>query len=283
MNKIIIIGILAIATLNSLAQSFEISPKISFGTGRIHSKNLVENFNYRNAIDKDIITWDVKQKFGFTFGIGGCFQYNITDNLSALVEPTFNSLTQKTTIDYFKNGLDGNGDGDKKIITSSIKMKTLWGSFPLMVQYGFGENKTFRVLGGLEFLFLGNPKIESDETKTTETYASNVLIDTKTEIAKVSGTIDVFKSPRTSFVIGLGTTFKISDKNLYLDLRYHLPLTKSAMYTTDRNYDDVVFKNNEVFDIWGKTNAEIDSPQFNLNDYKLGTIDFVIRYVLFKK
>lgn len=283
MKKIFICGTVAVIALSASAQSFEISPKINFGTGRIYSKNLVESFNYRNAIDKDVVTWDIKQKFGFTFGIGACFQYNINDNLSVLGEPTFNSLSQKTTIDYFKNGLDGNGDGDQKTITSSAKIKTSWGSFPLIVQYGFGENNALRVSGGLEFLFIGTPKIESNETKTTETYASNILIDTKTEIERVNSTLDVFKSPRTNFIIGLGTTFNISDKNLYLDLRYHLPLTKSTMYTTDANYEDKVFKNNDVFDIWGKADAELDVPQFRLDDYKLGTIDIVVRYVLFKK
>jgi hypothetical protein len=55
------------------------------------------------------------------------------------------------------------------------------------------------------------------------------------------------------------------------------------MYTTNWAYYDITFKNNEVFSVWGKSNAESDAPQYPLNDYKLGIIDIAIRYVLFKK
>lgn len=283
MKKLIFCSAVVFLAIDACAQNFEISPKISLGTGRIYSRNLVESFTYRNDIDKDVQTWDIGQKFGFSFGLGACFQYNMNDNFSVFCDPAFNSLKQKSTIDYFKNGMDGNGDGDIKTITSLAILKTTWLSFPLLVQYGLGNNQNIRILSGLEFAFVGSPKIESDETKITDTYVSNVLIDSRTEFAKVSSTLDVFKSSRTNFVVGLGTTLKISDKNLYLDLRYHFPLTKSTMYTTDALYDDVVFKNNEVFDIWGKADAELDAPQFRLNDYKLGTIDIVVRYVLFAK
>lgn len=283
MKKIIVSGILTITALNLSAQSFEISPKLSFGTGRIHSKNLTESFNQRNAIKSDVLTWNVKQKFGFTFSIGGCFQYNINQNIAVIGELSFNSLRQKIIIDYFENDIDGSGDGDKKTITSEAKIKTTWLGFPLLAQYSFGDEQKLRIMGGLEFMFMGVPKIESDETKTTETYVSNALVDTKTEVARISTTLNEFKSPRTNLLLGIGTTFNVSDRNLYLDLRFHLPLTKSQMYTTDWVYDDIAFKNNEVFSVWGKSDAELDAPQYRLDDYKLGTIDIVVRYVLFKK
>ncbi len=282
-KRIIVIGLVALCASDLLGQKFELSPKVGFGAGRIYSRNLAENFGYRNDIDGDVLTWDVKQKIGFMFGIGACFQYNINDRLSAFVEPSFYSLNQKTKIDYIKNSLDGNGSGEKRTIISSAKIKMSWMNLPFMIQYGFGENNAFRISGGMEFLFLRLPEIESDETKITETYINFGLVDNRIEIAKVSGILNEFKSPRTSFVLGLGTIFKISDKNLYLDLRYRLPLTKSTMYTTDANYDDKSFKNNEVFDIWGKADAELDAPQFPLDDYRLNTVEIVLRYVLFQK
>lgn len=283
MKKIIICSVVALLALDAYAQVFEISPEINLGTGRIYSGNLVENFNYRNDIDQDVLTWDVKQKFGFTFGLGACFQYNINDKISIFCDPAYHSLSQKITIDYFKNDLDGNGDGDIKTITSQAIIKTTWFSAPLLAQYGFGNDQKFWVSGGFEFAFTGTPKIESDETKITESYVSNVLIDNRTEVAKVSSTLNEFKSLRTNFIVGIGTSFNISGKNLYLDFRYRHPLTKSTMYTTDGNYEDKVYKNNEVFDIWGKADAELDAPQFRLDDYRLGTIDIAVRYVIFKK
>lgn len=282
MKKNILVCVFAIAALNVSAQSFEVSPKISLGTGRIHSKNLAKSFNQRNAIEKDVLQWDIKQKFGFTFGIGASFQYNINDKLSVFGEPTISFLKQKITIDYFENDIDGGGSGDRKTIVSEAKIKTSWFALPLLVQYGLGDN-AFRISGGFEFLFVGEPKIESNEIKITETFSGGNLVDSKTEAAQISSVINEFNSPRTNFLIGIGTTFNVDDRNLYIDLRYHLPLSKSPLFTTDPVYHILAFKNNEVFDLWGKTDAELDAPQFRLDDYKLGTIDIVFRYVLFKK
>jgi len=193
--------------------------------------------------------------------------------LALISELSFYSSKQKDKIDYFKSNLNSNGDGDKKTITSELKIKTTAFNFPLMVQYSIEENKDIRFATGLEFLFVSKPSLESYETKTKDTYVNNALTKTQIDIAQFNAKADVFSTVHTGLIFSLGKTFNISDKNFYIDLRYHLPITKSMMYTTNINYDNVVMKNNDVFDVWGKTDAEIDAPSFPINDFKLCIIE----------
>lgn len=265
---------------SAASAQFSIGPKINLGAGRVSSKNLKDNLGFRNQTNPDIQIWDIKYKFGSQFGLGAYFEYNINDNFSLLSELTLNSLSHKITMDYFENDLDGSGDGDKKIITSEAQLKFTYFNFPLLAKYSFEK---IYALGGLSFNFIGRHEIFSNETKKTETYSSNILTDIKIETDAVTAELNVFKTSRADFVLGIGTFFDVADRKLSLDLRYYFPLTKTEMYTTSIAYEDNTFKNNEHFDVWGKTDAEIDARQYPLNDFKMSTISISISYALFEK
>lgn len=279
MRKIILPLLICILG-NAVSAQFSMGPKINLGAGRVSSKNLKDNFDFRKQTDSDIQTWDIKYRFGFQFGLGAYGQYNVNDNFSLLSELTFNSLGHKITIDYLENDIDGNGDGDKKTITSEARLKFTYFNFPLLAKYSMDK---LYALGGLSFNFIGKHEISSNETKKTETYSSNVLTDTKIETDAVTAELNVFKTSRADFVLGIGTFFDVADRKLLLDLRYYFPLTKSEMYTTSVAYEDNTFKNNEHFDVWGKTDAEIKASQYPLNDFKIGTIMMSVSYALFEK
>lgn len=264
----------------TVSAQFSIGPKINLGTGRVSSKNLKDNLDFRNQTDPNIQIWDIKYKFGFQFGLGAYGQYNFNEEISLLSELSFNSLKHKITIDYFENDLDGNGDGDKKTITSEARLKFTYFNFPLLAKYNIDK---LYALGGLSFNFIGKHEISSSETKKTETYSGNVLTNTKIETDVVTAELNVFKTLRADFVLGVGTFFDVADRKLSLDLRYYFPLTKSEMYTTSVAYEDNTFKNNEHFDVWGKTDAEIKASLYPLNDFRIGVVMMSVSYALFEK
>lgn len=168
----------------------------------------------------------------------------------------------------------------KKTITSEAQLKFTYFNFPLLAKYSFEK---IYALGGLSFNFIGKHEITSNETKKTETFSGNILTDTKIETRAVTAELNVFKTSRADFVLGIGTFFDVADRKLSLDLRYNLPLTKSEMYTTGIAYNDNTFKNNEHFDVWGKIDAELDAPQYPITDFKMSTIIISVSYTLFEK
>ena len=81
----------------------------------------------------------------------------------------------------------------------------------------------------------------------------------------------------------MGTDFELYGRNLSVDIRFNLPLTKSAMFTTDEVYDDITYINNNVFGVLGKDKAESEAPAYMLDDFKMSMIMVSIGYSLFNK
>jgi len=55
------------------------------------------------------------------------------------------------------------------------------------------------------------------------------------------------------------------------------------MYTANPVYHDVAYDSNEVFSAWGKNEAELEAPQYRLDNFKISTITISIAYVLFSE
>lgn len=277
------LALLLLITMQGKTQDFNFGPKLNFGTGMINSKNLQKSFDVRNAIDGDIIAWDAKSRLGFHFGIGGFAEYSINDNFSVVGELTYNFLNSKIKIDYKENDVDGSGDGDIKTIESEAKIKLSYLQLPILAKYTFSNDMRLYALGGFGFNFVSTPEISSSETKTKEVYENGILIKTDIELRSVSADLDNFKGTQLSFIVGGGITLDAGGRDLLLDIRYNLPLTKSEMYTTNWVYHDIAYDNNEVFSAWGKSEAELEAPQHRLNNFKMSTITISIAYVLFSK
>jgi len=283
--KTITILIAAFAiTVNVYSQDFAFGSKINFGAGKVNSKNLVESFEFQALNDFKIKTWEAKSKLGVVFGLGGFADYVINEQFSIKGELTLNFLSNKFKIDYFEDDVDPtDGNGDKTTIESQAKVKFSYFSLPVLAKYNLPIGENIYALGGFSFNFITSAKIESEETRTREDYVNWVLVNTDVEPQLVNAELNIFKSPRVNFVIGAGTQLQIGDNNLQVDLRYSLPLTKSELYTTDVVYDVNTYKNNEVFHILGKRDAEFDAPQFRLDDFKMGSIELSLAYTLFQK
>ena len=272
---------ISIMIVNFAEAQFSGGVKLNVGMGGISSANLEDNLAYQNNYDPKITDWSVDQKWGFNFGFGGFLAYNFSDHFSILTEPTINFLQCAIDISREENNVDANGDGDVKTETTESDINLTYFSLPILVRYEFPSK--FYVLAGLGINFTGSPGITSYAYSQKVDYKNGgvdkTTIDPKTNYET---SLNVFDSPRFDFVIGIGKTFEVGGKDLNIDLRYNLPLTKSEMFTTDPYYNDGQFKHNDLLGLDGKTDAEKSAP-YLLNDYKMSVLSLSVAYTLFKK
>jgi len=261
---------------------FSAGIKLNFNSGNISSANLVKNLNYQRMVNPKITEWNVKHRWGLGFGLGGFVAYNFSERLSCIAEPTIDFLNCGIDFKRVENKLDNNGNGDIKTESTISDIKITYFNLPLLLRYDFTESKFF-VQGGLGINFTGTPVIRSTENSVKDNYNNGVLDNTIIDPPYTLQTrLNVFNSPRFNFILGIGKSFGINGKDLTFDLNYNLPLTKTEMFTTDGNYNDGVFKQNDLLGIGGKTDAESNAP-YLLNDFKMSAITLSVSYTLFKK
>jgi len=275
--------VLSILFLQCVAQAqFSAGAKLNFSTGNIGSQNLTKNLDYQLSISPDITEWGVKRRWGLGIGFGGFVAYNFSERFSILLEPTIDFL--KCGIDFkrVENNLDGKGNGDIKTESTTSNINLAYFNLPLLARYSVTKNNFF-VEAGLGINFTGVPTITSTSNSQKDNYNNGVLDKTIIDPSYTLQTkLNVFSSPRVNFIFGLGKSFDINGKALTIDVRYSLPLTKSEMFTTDGNYNDGRFQQNDLLGINGKIDAERNAP-YLLNDFKMSTITLSVSYTIFKQ
>lgn len=278
MKKLSFAIVLLLVSINVHAQ-FSGGLKINLGSGGIHSSNLEENLNYQDVTDSKITAWTVDQRWKFGFGIGGFVAYRFSDRFTFLAEPTVNIFKCGIDITREENNIDSNGDGDIKFETTESEIDHTYLYLPFLARFEFASK--FYLLGGLGIHFAGSPDIASTATSQKDDYKNGILDKTTIDPKGYLETdLNVFDSPRYDFVLGLGKAFDMNGKELYIDVRYNLPLSKSEMFTTDPRYNDGLFKHNDLLSLKGKTDAEGNAP-FLLNDFKMSMVSLTIGIALF--
>ena len=261
---------------------FSAGAKLDFSMGNISSQNLQKNLDYQRNMDVHITQWDVTRKWGLGFGVGGFVTYNITDRFSLLLEPTINFLSCGLNFKRVDNYLNNNGDGTITTQTTTSDMSLIYVSLPLMARYSLTKNNFF-IEAGLGVNFTGVPNITSTENSQTDHYNGGNLTGTTVDNSySVKTKLNVFSSPRGSFIFGLGKSFDLGGRALAIDIRYSLPLTKSEMFTTDASYNSGIFGANNLLGINGKEDAERNAP-YLLNDFKMSTITLSVAYTIFRR
>jgi hypothetical protein len=281
MKKLIPVALLLFGFQQAQAQ-FSVGPKIGFGAGSFSSGNLKHIVAAEKFTDNDVNDWSVRNRPGFYYSLGIFAQYSFNDRFALLTDISYNGLSSAIKTYHEENKVDASGKGDISIIDSRAGLKTSFFSVPLLAKYTLGGERGIYLTGGLRFNFMRDTYITSEELKTKTQYVNGAIDKQTIEPRNVSALIDVTASTRTSFVLGAGTTLNVMNKDLMLDLRYNLPLTRSAMYTHSARFDDVATKNNEFFGHDGKLEAETDNPNFKLNDFKMGILELTLSYPLFK-
>lgn len=261
---------------------FSAGVKLNLSAGKINSANLQKNLDYQRYTNPKITEWGAKERWGAGFGFGGFAAYNFSNRFSFQVEPTINFLKCGIDFSRVENKIDNTGNGDIRTESTISDINITYFSLPILARYAFTEN-IFFIQGGIEVNFTGTPTIQSSGSVQKANYTNGFVDKTTIEPTYFLETkLNVFNSPRLNLVLGVGKSFDIKGKDLTLDLRYNLPFTKSEMFTTDGNYNDGVFKHNDLLGIGGKIDAENNAP-YLLNDFKMSVITLSVSYALFKK
>ena len=277
MRKISLTILLSICVVILKAQ-ISIGPKVNLGVGAFHSRNMQKYLDLENANNRDIVEWDASSKLGVNGGLGVFVDFAFNEKMSIWAEMTYNWFNSGYKLTYQKN--DDLKNEKIENITSSAKISTGMLSIPILFKYSFKGQSGPYALVGFRTNFLSQPQITSTEVKTTMDYPKNQL---KVENYAAISTIDQFNTTNFNFMIGGGYSLDFKGKDLYIDLRYNLPISKSYFYTTNGYYnsDDGSTKNN-LFGWENATEANVFAPQYQLNDFRMGFLEVSLAYTLFK-
>lgn len=277
LTLITVLCCILLAGSNVYSQQLKYGATVNVGTSWIRSGNLKDNLEFQLKGDRDIKEWDVNSAPGILIGLGGTAVYAFNEIISVQGELSYNYQQSSFNIDFFEDARDATGTGATKAIASKAKISSSRIAVPLTLNYSLGANKPI-ISAGLELNFLSTPKIDSNEKETEIDYTNNTKTAQNFDSKAVSSDINLFKTSRLNFLFGAGKTVNFGGKKISIQMKYHLPLTSSVLYTSNIFYDDQTFKNNEVFGASGKIDAEQDAPGFPLNDYKMSFIDFNLSY-----
>lgn len=276
--KILICSLILGAIINTgYSQNLRYGAKLNLGTSWVGSGNLKDNLEFQMNKDADIKEWKVNTAPGILLGVGATAVYQLNGPLSIQGEFSFNHQQSAINIDYFEDDRDATGNGSTESVESKAKISSSRIAVPVTLHYSLGVDQP-ELLVGLEMNFLSTPKIESTETEAEVDYTNNTSNPNGLKAKAANADLDVFQTTRMNFIIGAGKTIDFGGNELFLQLRYHLPVTSSPMFTSNILYDDQTFKNNEIFGAFGKIEAEQDAPGILLNDFKMSFIDFSISY-----
>ncbi len=149
----------------------------------------------------------------FGFQLGGGLDWNINDNISVCLESNFSSTN-------FERTLTNLVDQDETLIQGNQLNLDL----PLYAKYGFTLTHAWRpfVYSGLAASFLFSASNQFTFTDNKSTGAQLVAEGPSESVTNQRNRISL------SWIVGLGTRYKIGKNYIYADLRYMAGLTNVA-------------------------------------------------------
>lgn len=266
------------SSAQTMVAGFKLNPSLGFirSAGLKQAANAAES-NSGGAIQE----YDVRSKAGFQFGVGGFFQYEINERFAVLTDPSFNYFRAKLTQNYIAQGTS-DGQDVQHSIRSSALIKYFYVNIPIMVKYELLPYQKVFVSGGASLNINMKPKIIGDEDSVTNYIQDGEIYSTSVKNISADATLDKFSPIAVNLNVGIGKSFLMGRYyNLDIELRYQFPLTSTAMYTTDSNFQSHAVLNN-VFTQSGKEAVEASSGK-NLNHFRASVISLSIRYILWSK
>lgn len=214
----------------TLAQDLSYGAKVSMGSGFLKSASLQDHFAERNRASESIKEFDIKNQFAFTYSLGGFISYSLQPNLTILAELSYQRLQANATIEFMEDDAIS-GLSSRESITSKNKFSMNSVNIPLIARYHV--NQQFFAQMGFAFDFLLSNDLQAEETIIEQEFDSGNVVATEKTLLNNTAEVDGYTSTRSSFLLGGGTTLKVSGSDLTLDFRYHIPITKSQIYTSD--------------------------------------------------
>lgn len=212
------------------------------------------------------------------FGLGGFFEYKLSENLFVAAEPVVVLTSDKILINYLENGVVNGQNGSLYRVSSEARIKRTYISLPLIAKFRFNHRKELFVFGGGAVNFNFTPHLKSTEKQSTIVYSDGISSNYSNSTRQETLKLNSYSKLSVNAVIGIGKVFNPFGRNIIVDLRFNYPLTRSSLYAKGvQNYS---LAGNALFTQAGVSAASKEG--FALNDFKTGTICLSVCYTLYK-
>ena len=269
-----------VAPRYTLAQS-KIGISLSPGIGSIYSPTLNNLQNAQVNKTPQLTSASAASGLGFNMGLGVFYQYAINKNVAVLLDPSFNILFSKIYMNSKYENLDKNGSGKQVREEAKAKITTMYIHVPLLFKYTFFQKRKLYLLAGGAMNMMLQTKLNSQETTTKTKYGFERITETEVlPTTTYTTSIDKGNPLQFSAVVGFGRQFRKGLKNISLDFTYSHPLVGGTFYSSSSDLKQA--KQNSIFGEAGKMESESKSPQFSLNDFKMGVFNLTLRFTLKK-
>lgn len=246
---------------------YRVGVKVSPGLGYTKSSDLKSHFS---KLSHEGAEYSAANRIRAHIGLGGFADYKINDEWHIVIEPVFTIASVHLVSSFTADNVDDNGNGMVYKINSEARFRTNYISIPLTARYRFNARRELYLTGGFVFNFNFKPTLFSDEKITTveykESIGDNYSFDRQTTELKMND----YNMFNLNLIIGAGKMFNRFGRNVFVDIRYSHPLTKSALRTTSTN--DHLLLNN----------AYTGHGEKMFNDFKTGLFSLNIAVALHK-
>lgn len=208
------------------------------------------------------------------FAFGGMIDYKINESWFITAEPVFTFATVKIVSTSTFDNVDDKGNGDFVRINSDAKFRTPYFSLPLTAKYRFNLRRELYVMGGFVINLNLKPTLVSQEKFSTVNYNEGVSQYFYTEKISSEVKISEFNVFNLGLVAGFGKMFNKYGRNVFMDVRYNLPLTRTGISSSQN--DDVLYLNS----IFTKEGQDYSGKEFK--DFRTGLFSLNIAVMLYK-
>jgi hypothetical protein len=274
--------ILFLSSLFLQAQTKSVGFKLNPSLGFMRSSHLKQASNKIESNYSGIKEYDIRSKAGFQFGIGAFFQYEINEKFTVFTDPTFNYFRSTFTQNFVGENFISGGQEQQITVRSKAKIKYFYANIPIMVKYEVLPYQRVFVSGGFALNINTGANIVADEDSVINVIVNGEIDQTTVRNSSSKASIDKFSPVSVNLNLGVGKSFLMGRYyNLDIELRYQFPLTSSAFYTTDQQYQTQAGIN-DLFGQTGKAGIEAASGK-TLNNFRSSVVSLAIRYVLWSK
>lgn len=228
MRLFAIIFFSALTCVDAFGQ-FRAGIKVSPGLGYTKSSDLKSYFRQLSE-DGAVFSQSYRPRAHVAFGVFA--DYKINEQWYTIIEPVFTLASAHLVSSFTADNVDENGNGSLYQVTSDARFITNYISVPLSARYRFNARRELYVTGGLVFNARFKPTMISNEQSSMVHYKDGVggsyMFDKNSERLKM----DIYNVFSLNLMIGAGKMFNRYGRNVFVDIRYSHPLTKSALRAT---------------------------------------------------
>ncbi|MFN6945918.1 MAG: outer membrane beta-barrel protein, partial [Cytophagaceae bacterium] len=253
--------------------------KISAGGSRLGSSHLKTNLRNLQHFSPLLVESGSSSGVGSNLAVGLFYEKTISDVFAIYTDPSVCFSRSNIYITKVERHMYENEDyqfGYNHRISSKASFRFGYLSIPLLAKYTFAYNQGYYVLGGFAANFVFKGRLFSDEEVVMASYAYSEVDHTEADRVKNNAKIDHFSPIRFDFIIGVGRLVRFLRRDMFMELRYNLPFTRTNLYTSDSDFFENTFNNN----IFSKDGQEISNLGRPIRNFNLSSVNFSIRYTL---